>query len=177
MVHQSLVQTIGFSNAAICKISSRHTVLYILFYIHTILLFLSLLFSLQQHFCLLCFLPVYRLSHSRPAYILSSVFSIRHTQAYCLSCLIWIRCHSLHSNIPFHTTLPRQRLWRCIQCWYVTRQAASTGVQHRRLRQVRSTLDMHAFRGRTWRVFRLVRAATYCEFRTIFEQTLFIVDV
>ena len=36
---------------------------------------------------------------------------------------------------------------------------------------------MYAFRERTWRIFRLVRAATHCEFRTLLEQTLLVVDV
>jgi len=39
------------------------------------------------------------------------------------------------------------------------------------------TLDMHAFRERARRIFRLVRAAIHCEFRTIYEQTLLVVNV
>ena len=42
-------------------------------------------------------------------------------------------------------------------------------VQHGHLRQTRSTLDMHAFRGRTRR---LVRAETYCDLSTLLEPTL-----
>ena len=36
---------------------------------------------------------------------------------------------------------------------------------------------MHFENGRAWRIFRLVRAATHCEFRTLLEQTLLVVDV